>query len=68
MKSFRSNELSGLFSEKAFGQMNFQSNEFSVKQPSAQFFFGQITFFVESKFGQITIFSKKNRLFDLSVI
>jgi hypothetical protein len=43
------------FSEKAFGQMNFRSNDICT-----HFIFGQMTFFVESrKFGQMTIFWKK---------
>jgi hypothetical protein len=44
-----------------FGQMNFRSNEHSVKRIFGQttlcaISFGQITFFFQSRFGQMSIF------------
>jgi hypothetical protein len=61
LMNFRSNDLSVdyHFQKKASGQMNIRSNEFSVKRPCAHFFFGQMTFFVESRFGQIKKMKKK---------
>jgi hypothetical protein len=58
---FRSNYLSvkWSFSEKDHGKMKFRSNEFSAKRPCAQFFFGQMTFFVGSIFDEMTIFWRK---------
>jgi hypothetical protein len=60
--NFRSNDIPVKWT---FGQMiifrnSFRSNEFSVKWPCVQYFFGQMTFFVESRFGQMTIFWKKS--------
>jgi hypothetical protein len=37
----------------------FRKSFWSNERPCAQFFFGQMTFFVESRFGQMTISEKK---------